>query len=258
MRTIVRKWTPEDDDRLKALAARGIDCKSSGRVKAPANRSPRTSPQTGLPFDGLYIGRLKGRELVYAGKIDHGFDKVSAKDLQARLKPLIRKEQPYSKKIAHRGVWVEPSLLAEVEIPGQVRRRQGPASCLQGHPRGFMISPGVDADGVAETEADHCGNCPIRGTLVDMRDGQVLSTSVTARSKYTKALNARGTDADIHPGAIGSYKAADAAANKTGFAICHERRDGAERWKTSSASASGSVGPSGEPSKRSNSRFITT
>jgi bifunctional non-homologous end joining protein LigD len=35
--------------------------------------------------------------------------------LQARLKPLIRKEQPYSKKIAHRGIWVEPELLAEVE-----------------------------------------------------------------------------------------------------------------------------------------------
>jgi bifunctional non-homologous end joining protein LigD len=37
------------------------------------------------------------------------------KDLQARLKPLIRKTQPYARKIAHRGVWVEPSLLAEIE-----------------------------------------------------------------------------------------------------------------------------------------------
>jgi bifunctional non-homologous end joining protein LigD len=66
-------------------------------------------------FDGLYIGRIKGNQLVYAGKVDHGFDKVSAKDLQARLKPLIRKTQPYTKKIAHQGIWVEPSLLAEVE-----------------------------------------------------------------------------------------------------------------------------------------------
>jgi bifunctional non-homologous end joining protein LigD len=33
----------------------------------------------------------------------------------ARLKPLIRKTQPYAKKIADRGIWVEPSLLAEVE-----------------------------------------------------------------------------------------------------------------------------------------------
>jgi bifunctional non-homologous end joining protein LigD len=66
-------------------------------------------------FDGLYVGRQKGDTLIYAGKVDHGFDKVSVKDLQARLKPLIRKTQPYSRKIAHRGIWVEPSLLAEIE-----------------------------------------------------------------------------------------------------------------------------------------------
>jgi bifunctional non-homologous end joining protein LigD len=66
-------------------------------------------------FDGLFIGRLYGKELIYAGKVDHGFDTASAKDLQARLKPLIRETQPYSKKIAHRGIWVEPSLLAEIE-----------------------------------------------------------------------------------------------------------------------------------------------
>lgn len=66
-------------------------------------------------FDGIYIGRRKGATLVYAGKVDHGFDKTSAAELQARLKPLIRKTQPYAKKIAHRAVWVEPQLLAEIE-----------------------------------------------------------------------------------------------------------------------------------------------
>jgi bifunctional non-homologous end joining protein LigD len=81
----------------------------------------------GSKWDGLYLGRRKGRELLYAGKVDHGFDSVSCKDLQARLKPLIRKTQPYSKKIAHRGIWVEPSLLAEIEYraksaEGKVRR----------------------------------------------------------------------------------------------------------------------------------------
>ena len=66
-------------------------------------------------FDGIYVGRRKGKDLVYAGKVDHGFDKSSTAELQARLRPLIRKTQPYAKKIAHRGVWVEPSLLAEIE-----------------------------------------------------------------------------------------------------------------------------------------------
>nr|WP_245283756.1 non-homologous end-joining DNA ligase [Bradyrhizobium sp. URHD0069] len=66
-------------------------------------------------FDGIYVGRHKGNQLIYAGKVDHGFDTASAKDVQARLKPLIRKTQPYAKKIAHKGIWVEPSLEAEIE-----------------------------------------------------------------------------------------------------------------------------------------------
>ena len=69
----------------------------------------------GKKWDGIYLGRRKGKELIYAGKVDHGFDTASAKDLRARLKPLIRETQPYAKKIAHRGIWVEPSLLAEIE-----------------------------------------------------------------------------------------------------------------------------------------------
>ena len=66
-------------------------------------------------FDGIFVGRQKGESLLYAGKVDHGFDTATAKDLQARLKPLIRKTQPYSKRIAHKGIWVEPELLAEIE-----------------------------------------------------------------------------------------------------------------------------------------------
>jgi bifunctional non-homologous end joining protein LigD len=73
----------------------------------------------GKKWDGIYLGRREGKGLIYAGKVDHGFDTVSAKDLQTRLKPLIRKEQPYAKKIAHCGIWVEPSLLAEIEYPAK-------------------------------------------------------------------------------------------------------------------------------------------
>ena len=69
----------------------------------------------GDKWDGLYIGRRKGNDLVYAGKVDHGFDKTSAAELRRRLTPLIRKTQPYSKRIAHKGFWVEPELMAEIE-----------------------------------------------------------------------------------------------------------------------------------------------
>jgi bifunctional non-homologous end joining protein LigD len=69
----------------------------------------------GNKWDGIYVGRRKGADLVYAGKVDLGFDRESAKALRDRLTPLIRKTQPYSKRIAHRGIWVEPKLLAEIE-----------------------------------------------------------------------------------------------------------------------------------------------
>jgi len=69
----------------------------------------------GNDWDGIYIGRRKGKDLVYAGKVDHGFDKASAAELRKRLTPLIRKTQPYTKRIAHKGIWVEPELLAEIE-----------------------------------------------------------------------------------------------------------------------------------------------
>ncbi|SFN03238.1 bifunctional non-homologous end joining protein LigD [Bradyrhizobium sp. Rc3b] len=66
-------------------------------------------------WDGIYLGRRKGDDLVYAGKVDHGFDKSSADELRKRLEPLVRKTQPYTKRIAHKGTWVEPKLLAEIE-----------------------------------------------------------------------------------------------------------------------------------------------
>ncbi|WP_441268101.1 non-homologous end-joining DNA ligase [Bradyrhizobium sp. 215_C5_N1_1] len=66
-------------------------------------------------WDGIYLARRKGDDLIYAGKVDHGFDKTSAAELRRRLEPLVRKTQPYAKRIAHKGIWVEPRLLAEIE-----------------------------------------------------------------------------------------------------------------------------------------------
>nr|CUT16322.1 ATPdependent DNA ligase EC 6511 clustered with Ku protein LigD CDS [Bradyrhizobium sp.] len=54
-------------------------------------------------WDGMYLGRRKGDDLIYAGKVDHGFDKTSAAELRWRLEPLVRKTQPYAKMIAHKG-----------------------------------------------------------------------------------------------------------------------------------------------------------
>ena len=78
-------------------------------------RDSTYSSGRGNKWDGIYVGRREGKDLVYASKVDHGFDRASAADLHKRLTPLIRKTQPYAKRIAHRGIWVEPELLAEIE-----------------------------------------------------------------------------------------------------------------------------------------------
>jgi bifunctional non-homologous end joining protein LigD len=41
----------------------------------------------GNDWDGIYVGRRKGDDLVYAGKVDHGFDKKSAANLRKHLTP---------------------------------------------------------------------------------------------------------------------------------------------------------------------------
>ena len=57
----------------------------------------------------------KARTWSTPAKSTMGFDKASAAGLRKRLTPLIRKTQPYTKRMAQRGIWVEPELLAEIE-----------------------------------------------------------------------------------------------------------------------------------------------
>jgi bifunctional non-homologous end joining protein LigD len=82
-------------------------------------------------WDGIYLGRRKGDDLIYAGKVDHGFDKASAADLQKRLKPLIRKTQPYAKRsLTGASGWSRSSW--QKSSTAQVGGREGPAPVLQG------------------------------------------------------------------------------------------------------------------------------
>jgi bifunctional non-homologous end joining protein LigD len=94
----------------------------------------------GEKWDGLYVGRQTGKELIYAVKVDHGFDKPSAAELRRRLMPLIRKTQPCQAH-SHRGVWVEPTLLAEIEYRAKSAGGKGAASFLQRIARG-PLNPG--------------------------------------------------------------------------------------------------------------------
>lgn len=67
-------------------------------------------------FDGLTVGRREGDELIYAGKVDHGFTLGIATDVRKRLAPLVQKTQAFSRKIKKpNAVWVKPLLAAEIE-----------------------------------------------------------------------------------------------------------------------------------------------
>jgi bifunctional non-homologous end joining protein LigD len=99
---------------LKKLIAK-TDIQFSESFEGDGREIHTQAPANGNHWDGIYLGRRNGKDLVYAGKVDHGFDKTSAAELRRRLTPLIRKTQPYSKRIAHKAIWVEPELLAEIE-----------------------------------------------------------------------------------------------------------------------------------------------
>ena len=86
----------------------------------------------GTKWDGLYAGRRKGDDLVYAGKVDHGFDKTSTAELRRRLEPLVRKTQPYAMRIAHKGVWSSRSCSPRSSTARSRPRGRSATSSLRG------------------------------------------------------------------------------------------------------------------------------
>ncbi|WP_448029880.1 hypothetical protein [Bradyrhizobium liaoningense] len=42
------------------------------------------------------------------GQGEHGFEDAAVADLQQTLKKLVRKTQPFAKRISNSGIWVEP------------------------------------------------------------------------------------------------------------------------------------------------------
>jgi bifunctional non-homologous end joining protein LigD len=71
----------------------------------------------GKKFDGVYLARRDGDELIYAGKVERGFTDELAKDLTARLEPFKTKIQPLTHKVKKpKATWFKPRLLVDVEF----------------------------------------------------------------------------------------------------------------------------------------------
>jgi len=90
-------------------------------------------------FDGLIVGRREGDELIYAGKVDHGFTPGIATDVRKRLAP--RAENPglqLQDQEAECRVG-ETSACRRGRLSGEVGGEQATASDLQGLPGGFVM-----------------------------------------------------------------------------------------------------------------------
>jgi bifunctional non-homologous end joining protein LigD len=68
----------------------------------------------------LLLGYWHGSKLKYVGHVGSGLTEASYKDLQQRLKPLVRKTSPFDEKVdLHRPTtWVDPKLVAELNFSG--------------------------------------------------------------------------------------------------------------------------------------------
>jgi bifunctional non-homologous end joining protein LigD len=68
-------------------------------------------------FDGVYLARKDGDELLYAGKVERGFSEAQVKDLKARLEPYRVKTQPLTPKVKKpKAAWFKPAVLVDVEF----------------------------------------------------------------------------------------------------------------------------------------------
>jgi bifunctional non-homologous end joining protein LigD len=67
-------------------------------------------------FDGIYLARRDEDDLLYAGKVEHGFTAASEMDLRKRAEKLVTKKQPLTKRVAKpKATWLKPWLLVDVE-----------------------------------------------------------------------------------------------------------------------------------------------
>ena len=95
----------------------------------------------GNNWDGIYLGRRKGNDLVYAGKVDHGFDKTSAAELAQAPDAADPQDPALRQADRAQGHLGRAGAAGRDRVPGEVRRGQGAAPVLQGAAGGFMIAP---------------------------------------------------------------------------------------------------------------------
>jgi bifunctional non-homologous end joining protein LigD len=76
-------------------------------------------------FDGVYLARKDGDELLYAGKVERGFSDEQVRQLKARLEPYKLRTQPLSVKVEKpKATWFKPAILIDVEFRALTGKRK--------------------------------------------------------------------------------------------------------------------------------------
>lgn len=67
-------------------------------------------------FEGLYLARRDGDELLYAGKVEHGFSDKQVKQLTTWLEPFGTRTQPLTTRVRKpKASWFKPAVLVDIE-----------------------------------------------------------------------------------------------------------------------------------------------
>ena len=76
----------------------------------------------GGKFDGLYLARRDGDELLYAGKVENGFSDQLVRDLKERLDPNRARTQPLPRKVKKpKAIWYKPGFDRDSAMRGGTR-----------------------------------------------------------------------------------------------------------------------------------------
>ena len=79
----------------------------------------------GRKFDGVYLARKDGDELLYAGKVERGFSEQQVKQLKQRLDPYRTRTQPLTTKVDKpKAAWFKPAVLVDVEFRALTGKRK--------------------------------------------------------------------------------------------------------------------------------------
>ena len=110
----------------KRADARYVSERSPDWIKVPCRQRDSFyvvgwAEREGKRFDGLYLGRKLGDELLYAGKLERGFSEDDKRAILKRLTSLRIRRQPMAaaRKSFPKARWVKPAVLVEAEFRGK-------------------------------------------------------------------------------------------------------------------------------------------